>query len=381
MLPKSSLIRLLFSALTILHCAFAAPFSNNTFSSFAGSNNYFLHGLSVEEQTTYVQTLAGWGAKVVRLWVTGTSGSCVKGSLTTNISNLELEGSIGTYHTEVLAALDDTLKLLHENGMKAIISPHDAGVINGVNGCDAYCKKYTNQENFYTNKTARSEYDNRLTEILSYVSPNFGKPWSQLSDVILAFDIQNEPMINAMEFLEMDDPMAWFCGRATVMKDLIGSNSSVKVATGGIGGSEYCCDHEYNIIDSVLDCSAIDIISVHGYMTEASQWEYFIPSLVETAANKSKHLMIEEWGVSASPTGQFDEQVAVLNDNGVPWLYWEIVPGCDETQNCSGTCSTASNGYDSYEIGLNSSKGDVKSAIASANNATAMQDWTATLAW
>lgn len=53
----------------------------------------------------------------------------------------------------------------------------------------------------------------------------------------------------------------------------------VKVATGGIGGSDYCCDHEFNIIDKALYCSAIDIISVHGYMSTAAQWSYFIPTV------------------------------------------------------------------------------------------------------
>jgi len=37
-------------------------------SSFAGSNEYFLHALPAAEQKTYVETLAGWGVKVLRLW-------------------------------------------------------------------------------------------------------------------------------------------------------------------------------------------------------------------------------------------------------------------------------------------------------------------------
>lgn len=40
----------------------------NGSSSFAGSNEYFLHALSEAEQKTYVETLAGWGVKVLRLW-------------------------------------------------------------------------------------------------------------------------------------------------------------------------------------------------------------------------------------------------------------------------------------------------------------------------
>ncbi len=176
--------------------------------SFGGSNNYFIHGVSDYEREQWVNTLADWGAKVVRLWgnvfwrlsefiwwfsaVVGLYDGCVKGSKTSYIQNLENEGSIGTYHPEVLHALDNVLSLLHKRGMKAIISPHDGGSIGGANGCDAYCKKYWNSDNFYSNQSAKNDYDNRMAYILNYQSPNFGKKWSQLSEAILAFDIQNE---------------------------------------------------------------------------------------------------------------------------------------------------------------------------------------------
>jgi mannan endo-1,4-beta-mannosidase len=112
--------------------------------------------------------------------------------------------------------------------MKAIISPHDGGSIGGSNGCDAYCKKYGNSENFYSNNNAKSDYDNRLAHILNFESPHFKKKWSQLSEVILAFDLQNEPMINAQDKAQNNDPDDWLCGRAGNMKKHIGS-SGVKV--------------------------------------------------------------------------------------------------------------------------------------------------------
>lgn len=44
------------------------PTRRQASTSFAGSNEYFLHALSASEQKEYVETLAGWGAKVLRLW-------------------------------------------------------------------------------------------------------------------------------------------------------------------------------------------------------------------------------------------------------------------------------------------------------------------------
>lgn len=53
-------------------------------------------------------------------------------------------------------------------------------------------------------------------------------------------------------------------------------------------------------------------------------------------------------------------------------LYWQVVPGKDQTQEGA----PASCGYDGFEIGLESSKGDVHAAVSAANSATASQDWT-----
>ncbi|OCL09864.1 glycoside hydrolase family 5 protein [Glonium stellatum] len=367
-------IALTFS-LACYHCARPQnPRDSSGSKSWAGSNLYFLHGLPLSDQTNYVETLAAWGVKVLRLWVTQTSAGCVKGSTDVQaVPPLEAIGFIGTYNTSVLASLDNTLKILSDNGIKAIISPHDAGSINGSNGCDAYCAKYHNSDTFYSSTDAKTNYDNRLKQILTYQSPNFGRPWASLSDVILAFDIQNEPMIGSTDMLENNDPNDWICGRAGVMKNILG-NSNIKVATGGIGGSEYCCNHEWNMLNKALYCDAIDIMSVHGYMSKATDWAYFIngsASVLNQANSAGKHVMVEEWGVSTSYQDDFNVQVSVFNDNGMPWLYWQVIPGLDQTQ--SGAPSSC--GYDGFEIGLASSKGDIADAAAAANAATANQSW------
>ncbi|KAK0637849.1 hypothetical protein DIS24_g10419 [Lasiodiplodia hormozganensis] len=275
----------------------------------AGSNLYFLHALPIEEQERYINTLAGWGVKVIRLWVTGLPGGCIKGSPnTTAIPHLE-PTTVGTYDTTVLAALDATLALLHSAGLKAIISPHDAGQIAGANGCDAYCAKYGNQTAFYTSAQGIQDYDARLAVVLGYESPAFGgRKWGELSEVVMAFDVQNEPMIDAVGLLEEGDPGDW-----------------------------------------------------------AEDWAYFITgdaSILKAVeeADPRKEVVIEEWGVAADSEDGFNTQVEVFNDAGVPWLYWQVVPGKDQTQNGS----LANCGYDGFEIGLNSAKGNVSSALTKA---------------
>jgi mannan endo-1,4-beta-mannosidase len=174
------------------------------------------------------------------------------------------------YNTTVLEKLDVTLSILSKYGMKAIISPHDAGHINSLNGCDAYCARYGNQSTFYSSAEAKQDYDNRLAAILNYQSPNFGKSWANLSEAIWAFDLQNEPFVDSSVFEKLDDndPDDWLCGRAGVLRNTMDLSANIAVATGGIGGSEICCNREWNLLPKALYCDAIDIMSVHGYMSK-----------------------------------------------------------------------------------------------------------------
>lgn len=306
------------------------------------------------------------------------------------------EDTVGQYNNEVLKALDNTLALLHKSNIKAIISPHDANQLTNTDGrCDSYCQKYEKTAaTFYSSSDAKADYDARISAILNFKSPNFGnKAWKDLSKVIYAFDLQNEPMISNPENLSANDPDDWVCGRAGEMRKVLGA-SEVLVATGGIGGSHYCCDHEFNLIEKALQCDTIDILSVHSYMSKAGDWAYYITgdkSVLRLANEHNKLVMVEEWGVAADSQDNFAKQVKVFNDAGVPWvskvpgnaldlfvlmvlqLYWQFVPGKDGTQ--PGVPTNCEGGYDGFEIGLDSPKGDIKAAVQEVNKAAANQTW------
>lgn len=109
---------------------------------------------------------------------------------------------------------------------------------------------------------------------------------------------------------------------------------------------------------------------------QASEWAYFVngsksllavADAVNSDTSVPKYVMIEEWGVASTSTDHFDTQVSVFNDNGLPWTYWQVVPGLDKTQ----PGAPANCGYDGFEIGLDSTKGDVKGALEAANRGTA----------
>ena len=161
--------------------------------------------------TRLISSMLGSILADLKIPVTGSYSGCTKGSTTTAIADLE-PNTVGIFNDAVLKALDDTLKIIYANGMKVIISPHDgtllppSGSSTGYNGCDVYCKKYGSSDTFYSSTAVKTDYDTRVAHILNYKSSNFGKQWSPLSQVILVFDIQNEPMIASVDLLKENEP-------------------------------------------------------------------------------------------------------------------------------------------------------------------------------
>lgn len=75
-------------------------------------------------------------------------------------------------------------------GIKLLISMHSDNTLSGDN-LDAYGKIYGTGD-FYVNSDAIKATQNRIFHILAHVNPHNGKPWSQCSEYIFAFEAQNE---------------------------------------------------------------------------------------------------------------------------------------------------------------------------------------------
>lgn len=98
--------------------------------SWAGTNLYYLQGMSDSDQDAYINKLSSYNTKVVRLWVNGQSKGCQKGSnIVRDIPPLET--TLGQYNKVTLDELDKVLVKLAARNMKAIISPHDANSLLG----------------------------------------------------------------------------------------------------------------------------------------------------------------------------------------------------------------------------------------------------------
>lgn len=95
--------------------------------------------------------------------------------------------------------------------------------------------------------------------------------------------------------------------------------------------------------------------------------------------------MVEEFGYCDDASQQcgsvyqddFDKQATAIAEQGVPWTYWQLVPGPDDSQAKSDCWTGCCSGYDGFEVGLHNetSKGDPKATIAEANGQKAAQEW------
>lgn len=98
--------------------------------SWAGTNLYYLQGLSDSDQDAYINKLSSYNTKVVRLWLNGQSKGCQKGSnIVQDIP--QLETTLGQYNDVTLDAVDKVLVKLVAKNIKAVISPHDANSLIG----------------------------------------------------------------------------------------------------------------------------------------------------------------------------------------------------------------------------------------------------------
>ena len=78
----------------------------------------------------------------------------------------------------------------------------------------------------------------------------------------MGFDLQNEPMATKTSECTGSAGANWPCGRATHMRDVLGSNNPIKVMTGGIGGDivQGC-----TFMPAAVNCPAVDVISIHRF--------------------------------------------------------------------------------------------------------------------
>ncbi|EXA35019.1 hypothetical protein FOQG_08867 [Fusarium oxysporum f. sp. raphani 54005] len=338
-------------------------------SSWSGTNNYFLQGMSDSAQDAYIQTLSSYDTKVVRLWVNQASKGCQKGSqIVRDIP--QLETTIGQYNKVTLDEIDKLLVKLSDKNIKAIISPHDANSLIGDYRKDAYWARWGSGY-FYEKQDAFDAYDARLSYILNYKGTYSGKVWKNWPKAIFSFNLQNEPMTPGPSNCKNGDPSGWACGRATFMRNA-GLDSHILISTGGLGGD---FSHGCTFLPAVTQCKAIDAISVHRYASVPGMWGANLPNWLNQANGKKVYL--EEWGVDSQQYDQksaFVSEVNDMNSAGLPNMYWQLLPPS------SGGCSYNPKNDAGDPFGIYTNSGvNLAGPINDATSSGAAQDWTGSL--
>ena len=120
---------------------------------------------------------------------------------------------------------------------------------------DIYGKTY-GPGYFYEQEKAAAAFDKRISAILNYKGAHSGRVWKDWTDVIMAFDLQNEPF--AAEPAKCQQPSAekWVCGRASHMRSVLGAENPIRVASGGFGG-----DSSHGCTFVGTSCDDLDIMS------------------------------------------------------------------------------------------------------------------------
>ncbi|EGN98370.1 glycoside hydrolase family 5 protein [Serpula lacrymans var. lacrymans S7.3] len=351
-----------------------AAFSLKTVSaanSFAGSNLYYAAGLDSATRGTLLDGLQSAGMKVLRVWLDGQS-TTQKGTNIDPFPDLE-PNVIGTYNDTVLERLDDFMIDAQAHGIKLLISMHS---FNALQAGDVYGKQYGTGY-FYEQTQPQQQFDARLTHVLNHNHTTLGKPWSQLSDYIFAFEAENEAMIGQGQTY-IQDHQQWQCDRASTIKGVLGSNSNILVVT---GGESWMAE---SVQPNFLNCSSLDVISIHSYGTGDFATSS-IQTYVQQAQSAGKKLLFEEWGAcyfstsnNNCPTGSaldadtrnsnIKTWASQIDAAGVPWLYWQVLPNADPHQD------------QDFEVGLNdSSWSTLQAAAQAALQATAAFDYSSYL--
>lgn len=229
-------------------------------------------------------------------------------------------------------------------GIKLLISIHSYNALEGNR--DFYGEWYGTGD-FYTNSDAIGYFQNRIAHVLTHVNPHNGKPWSESSEYIFAFEAQNEAMH------PQGNPSAlasWQCSMAEAIKENLNGSTDILVST---GGGSYLAN---SLLDPYFDCAALDVLAIHAYGVGDFETSALQP-YVTRAQNAGKLLIMQEWGAcytdasnnncnGGSPldVGSRDNNIRKwarsITAAGIPWFYWQILPNPDPHH-----------GWD-YEVGI-----------------------------
>ncbi|MBI2901807.1 MAG: hypothetical protein HYY17_16600 [Planctomycetes bacterium] len=280
--------------------------------SWAGANCHDLWNRPPAEMRETLALMRASNLRTVRLWINAQG----------NVK--DVEDPVGVWHDEILEKIDFTLAECAKAGVRVILVFHDHWAL-GRWQTDAYARKWKepllwppgkhgkddpggfSATTFYTNPEERAAFRARIAHVLSFRGPYTGMRWSELGDVILAWEPQNEPNWRARK--------PWTEETAAEIKR---HAPKARVAAGGVnvflrGGA-----------DLVKASPSVDYWGYHWY-----GWEP-LDRVAQALDETGRPWFIEEFGaVGGDPALRtaYKTVLAVAREHRVPWMFWRLGRG------------------------------------------------------
>lgn len=315
---------------------FAVALSKSSGFVFAGANHYYLYTCNENYQRQIFQLMKDYDFKVLRMFLVSTKGQGYTGDPGC-YEYEDVENPVGTFHSLTMDKIDRTLALGKEYGIKFMIAMHDRWAL----GCwrkDAYVDKWSipfesppdkctgvsmnnpnNPAPFYNNEAIKTDFKNRLTYLLNHQNPYLNnKTWAELSDVIFAFEPQNEPQRGSTN--PIGD--SWLCDMAIHMKKY----TKIPIASGGgweslaFPGSDFVIPSG-DPIEKMNKCKELDIIAMHDYNSKYLA-TLMVVSNMKNAILYDKRVILAEFG--SSDPSDLKDHITLAENREIPWFVWSI---------------------------------------------------------
>jgi endo-1,4-beta-mannosidase len=283
----------------------------------AGANHYRIWIQSEQQIDQQLDAMQNAGLKVLRIFL----GEAPYQSWESPPDAYTFEPSFGVYDEVNLEKVDYLMRECKERDIKLIIALN--------NHSDEYFDTY-GAIGMYSNSTAIDYYKNRFTHFLNHHNGYFDKKWKDCDDVVLAWEIQNEPgvpLINesSLKSSQKHDLMRNFLNEiATHLKAI---DPDTKVSLGIAGYANYYhgggSGDDIRTLGNIVDA---DIYTLHFYGGNLEQW---IDDNLNWCRNHGKLLFVEEFGLTRGNgmndlIARYQYVTQICRNKGIPWMFWRL---------------------------------------------------------
>ncbi len=214
---------------------------------------------------------------------------------------LDVEDPLGKWRDAPLARIDFILAEAQKRGVRVIVVLHD-----GPQRRDAYSRDYPGVA-FYKEPLARASFRRRIEHALSYRGPSTGVAWSELGDVLYAWELQGE--------CHWHHAPGWMEDMASYVKMLAPSH---RVASGGLG----------TVQDSLLFTELLKgTPSVDVWTYRPSRSEPLEKAAAVLKGKGRPWMLVDFGGPREEPAATrrvLERAIAVATEHHVPWIFWSL---------------------------------------------------------